>query len=108
MNKPSPMLAAPLLASAGEGLEDVRYYLRRNRWAPVMDGEGHRVAFFLAVRVMGVPPPCCIALPTRFDTTCATGQRPSFRPGFPVGLSAAVPPPRARRGFRQPPPRTDC
>ena len=35
-----------------------------------MDGELHRVVVFVRVSVMGVPLPCCIALPIRLRTTC--------------------------------------
>jgi hypothetical protein len=73
--QPEANAVLPYALAALQRLEDPWQHTRRNGRTAVMDLERHRIALLWRVRVMGVPSPCWIALPMRFDTTCANRSR---------------------------------
>ena len=60
-----------LATTAGQRFERGGHDIRRNRWPPIVKANLTASPSWPAVAVAGVPPLCCIAFPTRFETACA-------------------------------------
>ena len=81
------LCAGALTVATGEGLEDDGITSGGIGAPPLWTARITASPSSSAVKVTGVPSPCWIALPTRFDTTCASRSASQFPTRSPLAFN---------------------